>query len=107
MALFCLALSLSTTSLADSSSDEEFSLDFEARGPEGLKKCTLLMAKQQKALAKCKKSAAVAAKKNLVLLTVDNVELELRGKNSGAAKLPKKCMVFRQRIKSLKAKCGL
>ena len=56
-ALFCLAMAVST-SFAAPTTDDDFSLDFEERGPDGLKKCTRLLEKQQKAFTKCKQTGS-------------------------------------------------
>ena len=45
MALFCLAVTLSTTLALEDFETSDFDLDFEARGPDGLKKCQKMMEK--------------------------------------------------------------
>ena len=55
MALFCLAVAMSNTHALEDFESGDFDLEFEARGPDGLKKCQKMMEKLVTAYRTCVK----------------------------------------------------
>jgi len=125
MGFFCLAVVLSVALAVPAVSLEDDDLDFDVRGPAGLKKCQDLIQKNNGLLKSCLKSGRkiFSYKFHSQCLTLirytlqftifflvksleisEDMDVEMRGKNK--KEVPAKCIAIKNKVKQIKKKCG-